>query len=248
MRILSWNVNGLRAAAKRGFTRWLSRCGADIVGVQEVRAELSDLPPRLTPERMAGRWHAHYSSAGRRGYSGVALFSRRPPDSIETSLGAPRFDREGRLQTARFGRVVVVNCYFPNGNGSARDNSRVPYKLAFYRALFEKLQRLRQRGYRVLVMGDFNTDPVRARGSDPSAVALLEYVGERKRYRFLSPTDPRGPATYAGIARIDHVVSDAIEGDCVIPGSSPGTEDVFPDAIYWDHKPVVCQVRFTGER
>lgn len=157
VRILSWNVNGLRAAAGRGFTRWLSRSGADIVAVQEVRAAPSDLPGALTPDRLAGRWHAHYASAERKGYSGVALFSRRALDSIETSLGAPRFDREGRLQIARLGRLVVVNGYFPNGNGKARDNSRVPYKLAFYRTLFDKVERLRRGGYRVLVMGDFNT-------------------------------------------------------------------------------------------
>ena len=157
MRIVSWNVNGLRAATKRGFPRWLSRCGAEIVALQEVRAELSDLPPALTPQRLAGRWHAHYAPAERKGYSGVALFSRREPDSIETSLGDRRFDCEGRLQIARFGKLVVANGYFPNGNGRERDNSRVPYKLAFYRTLFEKLQRLRRGGYRVLVMGDFNT-------------------------------------------------------------------------------------------
>ena len=69
----------------------------------------------------------------------------------------PEFDREGRLQLARFGRLVVANVYFPNGNGKERDNSRVPYKLAFYRALFDALERLRRSGRRVLVMGDFNT-------------------------------------------------------------------------------------------
>ena len=156
MRVLSWNVNGLRAAQNRGFSRWLSRSGADVVGIQEVRARPDDLPPPLTPERLAGRWHAHYAPAERKGYSGVALYSRPEPDRVETAL-SPRFDEEGRLQIARFGKLVVANGYFPNGNGKGRDNSRVPYKLAFYRALFERLQKLRRGGYRVLVMGDFNT-------------------------------------------------------------------------------------------
>ncbi len=157
LRILSWNVNGLRAAASKGFGRWLSRSGADIVAVQEVRARAEDLPRGLRPEDLRGRWHACYSPAERPGYSGVGLFSRQPPDAVETSLGARRFDVEGRLQIARFGRLCVVNGYFPNGNGKLRDNSRVPYKLAFYRALFERVERLRRGGYRVLVMGDFNT-------------------------------------------------------------------------------------------
>lgn len=154
VRILSWNVNGLRACQRRGFGRWLARSGAEIVGVQEVRARPDDLPPALALPR---RWHAHYSPAERPGYSGVGLFSQRPPDSIETSLGDPHFDCEGRVQLARFGRLVVANIYFPNGSGVNRDHSRVPFKLAFYRKLWERLQALRRGGYRVIVMGDFNT-------------------------------------------------------------------------------------------
>ncbi len=157
LRILSWNVNGLRAAAGKGFTRWLGRSGADIVGVQEVRALPDDLPSGLQPKTLDGRWHVHYQPAERKGYSGVGLFSRRKPDALETALGARRFDCEGRLQIARFGRLVVVNGYFPNGNGKDRDNGRVAYKLAFYRTLFERVEGLRRSGYRVLVMGDFNT-------------------------------------------------------------------------------------------
>ncbi len=154
VRILSWNVNGIRAAAKKGFADWLRGCRGEIVGLQEVRALPEQVPSELLG---SSAWHTHFSAAERRGYSGVALFSRRKPDAVETSLGAQRFDDEGRLQIARFGRLVLVNGYFPNGNGKERDNSRVPYKLDFYAALFDRVQRLRRGGYRVLVMGDFNT-------------------------------------------------------------------------------------------
>jgi len=154
MRILSWNVNGLRACERQGFSSWLAGCGADVVGLQEVRAHPGQLPAHLV--RPEG-WHAHWSSAERGGYSGVGLLSRRPPDAVATSLGVDAFDREGRLQIARFGRLVVANVYFPNGSGKERDNGRVPFKLDFYGALFERLQRLRRGGARVLVMGDFNT-------------------------------------------------------------------------------------------
>jgi exodeoxyribonuclease-3 len=154
LRILSWNVNGLRACASKGFERVLHASRAEIVGLQEVRARPEQLAPAL---REPPRWHAHFHAAQRPGYSGVALFARRPPDAVETSLGVPEFDREGRLQLARFGRLVVANVYFPNGNGKDRDNSRVGFKLAFYRALFDTLERLRRSGRRVLVMGDFNT-------------------------------------------------------------------------------------------
>ena len=154
VKVLSWNVNGLRACADKGFGRWLSRCGGEIVGVQEVRAKPNQLPGALAAPR---NWHAAFSSAERKGYSGVGLYARRAPDRIETSLGEERFDCEGRVQIARWSRLAVANVYFPNGNGKARDNSRVPYKLDFYAALFERLQRLRKGGARVLVMGDFNT-------------------------------------------------------------------------------------------
>jgi exodeoxyribonuclease-3 len=154
MRVVSWNVNGLRACDAKGFRRWLARSGADVVGVQEVRARNEDLAPRLAAP--AG-WHTHFSPAERAGYSGVGLFARRAPDCVETALGRRSFDAEGRLQLARFGRLVVANVYFPNGNGKHRDNSRVPFKLRFYRLLFERMEKLRSDGARVLVMGDFNT-------------------------------------------------------------------------------------------
>ena len=184
MRILSWNVNGLRACASKGFGRWLARSGADVVGVQEVRARCEDLPPRLAAP--AG-WHAHFSPAARAGYSGVGLFARRAPDAIDCTLGRPCFDVEGRLQLARFGRLVVANVYFPNGSGTQRDNSRVPYKLRFYRALFERLEKLRADGSHALVMGDFNTaheeiDLARPRANPNTSGFLLRERRELGRW------------------------------------------------------------------
>jgi exodeoxyribonuclease-3 len=154
VRIYSWNVNGIRAATKKGFLDWLAESKADIVGLQETRVWTEDLPPEV---RDLPKWNQAYTRPERKGYSGVGLFSKRKPDSIETSLGEERFDSEGRIQIARFGKLVVANGYFPNGNGKDRDNSRIPYKLDWYGALFERVQRLRKRGFRVLVMGDLNT-------------------------------------------------------------------------------------------
>ena len=184
VRILSWNVNGLRAAARKGFRRWLGRCGAEIVGVQEVRARREQLEPALAAP---SGWHSAFCAAKRPGYSGVALYSRQKPQRIETSLGQPCFDDEGRLQLARFGRLVVANVYFPNGNGKERDNSRVPYKLRFYRQLLEKLQRMRRGGARVLVMGDFNTahreiDLARPRSNQQTSGFLPEERQELDRW------------------------------------------------------------------
>lgn len=153
MRVVSWNVNGLRACVTKGFCEWLQGEPATIVGVQEVRAKEDQLPVEV---RDVPGFFSHFFAAERAGYSGVGLFARMVPDDLETSL-APEFDSEGRLQFARFGKLLVVNAYFPNGSGKNRDNSRVPYKLAFYRALFDRLERPLRDGERVLVIGDFNT-------------------------------------------------------------------------------------------
>jgi len=101
-------------------------------------------------------WHTCFAAAQRPGYSGVAIFSRHEPDDVQTSLGEPRFDAEGRFILARFGRLRVASIYFPKGSGRERDNSRVPYKLDFYQAVFEEVQRLKRAGP-LLVMGDYNT-------------------------------------------------------------------------------------------
>ena len=156
MRVVSWNVNGIRACVRHGFVDFVDRSGADIVGVQEVRARPEDIPPAA---RRPPGWHTAFTVAERRGYSGVGLYSKLQPIRVDTSLGVPRFDREGRFmaghfQTAR-GRFVVVNGYFPKGSGPDRDNSRVGYKLDFSRTVFTRAQALRRRGP-VLVIGDYN--------------------------------------------------------------------------------------------
>lgn len=154
VRVYSWNVNGIRSAVSKGLVDWLAGARAEIVGLQEVRAGLDAIPSELGA---LSDYHQHYVAAAKKGYSGVGLLSRRKPEAIETSLGAPHFDDEGRLQIARFGRLVVANGYFPNGSGKDRSNDRVPYKLDWYRALFDRIEALRRDGLHVLVMGDFNT-------------------------------------------------------------------------------------------
>jgi exodeoxyribonuclease III len=154
VRVVSWNVNGLRSVHKKGFERWLSGARANVVAVQEVRARPEQLPEAL---RALKRWRTHFVAAERPGYSGVGLFARDEPEEVETALGVKEVDAEGRLQLARFGRLTIVNGYFPNGNGKNRDNSRIPFKLDFYRRLFERLEKARRDGERILVVGDFNT-------------------------------------------------------------------------------------------
>jgi exodeoxyribonuclease-3 len=178
LRILSWNVNGLRACARKGFLRWLRAAEADIVGLQEVRALPEDLAPRVRSPR---GWRTSFCVAEKRGYSGVGLFSRIAPDWVRTTLEQPHFDREGRLQVARFGRLVVANVYFPKGTGPNRDNSRIPYKLAFTRAVFDEVARWRRAGYRVVVMGDWNTAHREIDLANPRA--NIDYSGFRPEER-----------------------------------------------------------------
>jgi exodeoxyribonuclease-3 len=153
-RVYSWNINGIRAATRKGLAEWIRNSNAEIIGLQEVRAALPDIPNEILT---IDDYQQHYVAAEKKGYSGVGLLSRRKRDRLETSLDEDRFDREGRIQVARFGRLIIANGYFPNGSGKDRNHDRVPYKLDWYRALFAKVQKWRRAGFRVLVMGDFNT-------------------------------------------------------------------------------------------
>jgi exodeoxyribonuclease-3 len=251
IRVLSWNVNGLRAIADKCFRTWLRDGGAEIVGIQEVRARPEQLPADL---REPGDWHGHWVAAERAGYSGVGLLARRPPDALESTLGVRRFDVEGRLLIARFGRLTIVNVYFPNGSGSERDNSRVAYKLAFYRKLFTKLERLRRSGARVLVLGDFNTahtelDLARPRENKTTSGFLPEERDELDRwlragwidtFRRIQPEgghyswwSQRGTARARNIGwRIDYILAS--------PNLAPLLHDAFiqADVPGSDHAPI----------
>lgn len=185
MRIVSWNVNGLRACASKGFRTWFDADGATIVGLQEVRAHEGQLPRDVLE---IADWHRHVFAAERPGYSGVGLYAREKPDHLDTKLGEERFDVEGRLQLARFGKLLLANVYFPNGSGKERDNARVPFKLDFYRALFDLLERRRKAGMRVLVIGDFNTahrpiDLARPKDNEGTSGFLAEERAELDRWQ-----------------------------------------------------------------
>ncbi len=153
--IYAWNVNGLRACTRKGFCDWLHESEPDIVGVQELRALREQLPKKVAqPEG----YHTHFFPAqSKKGYSGVGLFSKIEPDLVLTSVDEERFDREGRIQIATYGKLRIANVYFPNGSGKNRDLSRIPYKLDFYDHLRELLQPDVDAGEALLVMGDFNT-------------------------------------------------------------------------------------------
>lgn len=155
MRIVSWNVNGLRSVCKKGFASWLKNSDIDVLGIQE--AKLSS--PDQIPEELKNQtnFDAYYSIAERKGYSGTGLYCKNPPLGYVCQLGVPDLDREGRFQQIETDDFFIVNAYFPKGSGSDHDNSRVPFKLSFYERLFDHICLLRQTGKEVIVMGDYNT-------------------------------------------------------------------------------------------
>jgi exodeoxyribonuclease-3 len=178
-RLVSWNVNGIRSCHRKGFLDWLSGSRAHVVALQETRAELEEVPEEL--QKLRAYQHRAWSSArSRKGYSGVALLSKTRPLRLELSLGAERFDRESRFMLAELDGLLVANVYFPKGSGTLRDNSRVPYKLAFTRRVFDFLDAIRRTTDKpIVLMGDFNIAPTpldlaRPRGNETTSGFLPE--------------------------------------------------------------------------
>lgn len=151
MRLLSWNVNGIRAVIRKGFWDWLHADLPDLLCLQETRIHTAQLTDHmLNPSGYNSYWVA----AERRGYSGVATFSRQEPQAVRAGFGHPQFDVEGRVLITEFSSFTLVNAYFPSGQ---RGHDRVAYKLEFYDALLAHCQTLQAEGHRLVVCGDFNT-------------------------------------------------------------------------------------------
>jgi exodeoxyribonuclease-3 len=146
----TWNVNGIRALARKGILPWKVLSRADLICLQETKAHPGQLPPEIGAPK---GWHAFWHSAARPGYSGTAVFARRPPDEVIAGLGAPKFDREGRVLALRYGELVVVSAYFPN---SQEGGARLGYKLGFCRALLRWLRAAAAAGRSTLLLGDYN--------------------------------------------------------------------------------------------
>ncbi|MBN1781967.1 exodeoxyribonuclease III [bacterium] len=151
MRILSWNVNGIRAIQKKGFLEWLQQDSPDILCIQETKAQPDQLPANLLD--ISG-YHAAFASAERKGYSGVANYSRIKPKSIRTGLGEPACDSEGRTLIAEYDHFTLFNIYYPNGKASAE---RLRYKMDFYDNFLKVADSYRDKGHRLIICGDVNT-------------------------------------------------------------------------------------------
>ncbi|MGV0005426.1 MAG: exodeoxyribonuclease III [Candidatus Porifericomitaceae bacterium WSBS_2022_MAG_OTU9] len=150
MQVTNFNVNGIRACCKKGFLQWLQQHDADVLCLQEVRALPEQLPPEL--KQLPG-WWAQYVPAVKKGYSGVAILSKKPPDNIITGLGWEGADNEGRFVQADFGDTSVVSLYMPSGSSSSE---RQQAKYYFMERFLPILQQMQQSGRKYIIAGDWN--------------------------------------------------------------------------------------------
>ncbi|RMF33834.1 MAG: exodeoxyribonuclease III [Chlorobiota bacterium] len=161
LKIVTWNVNGLRSAYRQGLRSYIERERPHVLCIQEIRADPQQLDADMHPPNA---YHEFYApSRVRKGYSGVALFSRLAPDTITEGIGVEQFDREGRLLRADFGPLTIASVYCPKGYSpdDAQNDpgkiERLHYKLEFYNALERYVRTLHTQGRRVVLSGDFNT-------------------------------------------------------------------------------------------
>ena len=150
MKIISYNVNGLRSALSKGFAEWMQQENPDVLCVQETKAQPEQIDALLFSDM---GYHSYIHSAEKKGYSGVAIFSKQEPDKIVIGMGNPLFDREGRVIRADYGELSVVCVYVPSGSmGEVRQELKMEFLAKFY----QFIQQLQQERPNLIVCGDFN--------------------------------------------------------------------------------------------
>ncbi|GMQ97057.1 MAG: exodeoxyribonuclease III [Gammaproteobacteria bacterium] len=171
MRVISINVNGIRAAANKGFFSWLARQRADVICIQETRAQEHQL---VDAQFRPGRYHCYYFDAERKGYSGVAVYVRCQPDEVKKGIGVLEFDKEGRYLEVRLGRLSVVSLYMPSGSSGPERQASKDRFLAVFLPFLRGLK-CKHRDY--IVCGDFNIAH--------KAIDLKNWRSNRKNSGFL---------------------------------------------------------------
>jgi len=151
VKLISWNVNGIRAAWKKGLPEFVAAENPDVLCLQETKIQLEQLTPELTD--LPG-YRSHWSMAEKKGYSGVATYTRPEPLAVATNFGSPALDTEGRVLHIEYPDFHLFNGYFPN---SGMGPERLTHKLQFYDEFLSLTERLRQAGKGIVVCGDVNT-------------------------------------------------------------------------------------------
>jgi exodeoxyribonuclease III len=152
IKIISWNVNGLRACYKKGCWEWFLKEKPDVFCLQETKAEPDQLPEEVRNVKGYSSFFSYPKF--KKGYSGVALYTNQKPDDVEKNMGKKRLDQEGRLIVAYLDKIALLNVYFPNGGGGSE---RLKFKLDFYDYFLDFIENLRNLGFSIIFCGDINT-------------------------------------------------------------------------------------------
>ena len=151
MKLLSWNVNGIRAAVKKGFLEYLEGENPEIICIQETKAHKEQLTSEILEDH---GYFTYWHSGEKKGYSGVATFCKEEPLYIQEGIGIKKYDDEGRVLITEHNKFLLYNIYFPNGQ---KDDIRLKYKLEFYDDLLPIINDQVESGNNVIVAGDWNT-------------------------------------------------------------------------------------------
>ncbi|MCO6466595.1 MAG: exodeoxyribonuclease III [Bradyrhizobiaceae bacterium] len=152
MKIVSWNINGIKAALNKGFLDWLHSAKPDVVCLQETKAAPENIPDAA--RNIPGYETFWHPCERKKGYSGVAVLTKIKPENVNMKIGVEDIDNEGRILEVDYGAFILYGVYFPNGS---KDCVRVPYKLDFYDKLFARCKEQRKAGRKIVVCGDYNT-------------------------------------------------------------------------------------------
>ena len=148
MKIISWNVNGIRAIAQKGFLKWFKRVKAEIICLQEIKAQYGQIPVDLINFK---NYQVFLNSAQKKGYAGVAIYTKQKPLKVETKLSMRRFDKEGRMLHLKYSKFDIINFYLPQGG---REKENLDYKLGAYQHIFKYLKKIKSK--KIILIGDFN--------------------------------------------------------------------------------------------
>jgi len=258
MKIITLNLNGIRSAARKGFLEWLPRQRADVICVQEIKAQAADMTAELLAP--AG-YHGHFHYAVKKGYSGVGIYSKTAPDRVAAGFGVAEFDDEGRYLRADFGGLSVISLYLPSGSSGEH---RQASKFRFLDAFLPQLRKLRRGGREVVLCGDLNIahreidlknwkGNLKNSGFLPEERAWLTRVfdelGWVDVYRRLHPEATDASYTWwsnRGQARAKNV-GWRIDYQIATPGFAGRAENaaIYKDEWFSDHAPLI--VRYDGK-
>ena len=255
MRIISYNVNGIRAAIKKGFADWLATNPADIICLQETKANKEDVD------------HAHFEKAGyssywfsaqKKGYSGVAILSRKAPDQVFFGNGIEQSDFEGRVIRADFGEITLINAYYPSGTSG---DERQTYKYQWLKEFNAYLENLKKERPQLIVVGDYNIaheaidihDPKGNKSSSGFLPEEREWMSQFLKNGWVDTFRNKNPETTGGYSwwsqrfpsvrlqnkgwRIDYI--------CITQNLLPKlkTATIYPDIKHSDHCPIFAELK-----